>query len=138
MKITHIIGIIVIAVAIGIIVSSAGNASQYVNFAQAQAMATDGNSDKVHVVGELAKDAQGQVIGVQYDPLKDPNYLAFSLVDDKGATQQVVCYNPPASMQDFAKSEKVVVIGRYKGKEFVASEILMKCPSKYEEKEIKQ
>ncbi|MFY7786372.1 MAG: cytochrome c maturation protein CcmE, partial [Thermoflexibacteraceae bacterium] len=46
MKVTHIIGIIVIAVAIGIIVSSAGNASQYVNFAQAQAMATDGNSDK--------------------------------------------------------------------------------------------
>lgn len=138
MKITHIIGIVAIALAIGIIVSSAGNASQYVNFAQAKDLASNGNSDKVHVVGELTKDASGKVVGVEYDALKDPNYLAFSVVDDKKMVQKVVCYNPPPSMQDFEKSEKVVLIGKYKEGVFVASEILMKCPSKYEEKELKQ
>ena len=138
MKITHIIGIIVIAIAIGIIITSAGSASQYVNFKQAQEMAADGNADKVHVVGELTKNAQGEVIGVEYDPLKDANYLAFSVIDDKKMVQKVVCFNPPPSMKDFTKSEKVVLIGKYKDGVFVASEILMKCPSKYEEKELKQ
>jgi cytochrome c-type biogenesis protein CcmE len=138
MKITHIIGIIVIAIAIGIIITSAGSASQYVNFKQAKEMAADGNSDKVHVVGELTKNAQGEVIGVEYDPLKDANYLAFSVIDDKKMVQKVVCFNPPPSMKDFTKSEKVVLIGKYKDGVFVASEILMKCPSKYEEKELKQ
>jgi cytochrome c-type biogenesis protein CcmE len=138
MKITHIIGIIVIAIAIGIIVSSAGNASQYVNFSQAKELSTNGNSMKVHIVGELTKDAQGQVIGVEYDPLKDANYLSFSVVDDKKMVQKVICFNPPPSMKDFTKSEKVVLIGRYDKNNFVASEILMKCPSKYEEKELKQ
>jgi cytochrome c-type biogenesis protein CcmE len=137
MKISHIIGIVVIAIAIGIIVSSAGNASQYVDFKQAKELAANGNDEKIHIVGELTKDAQNQVVGVEYDPLKDPNYLAFSVVDNQKMVQKVVCYNPPPSMQDFAKSEKVVIIGRYKDGVFVASEILMKCPSKYEEKELK-
>jgi cytochrome c-type biogenesis protein CcmE len=87
MKITHIIGIIVIAIAIGIIITSAGSASQYVNFKQAKEMAADGNSDKVHVVGELTKNAQGEVIGVEYDPLKDANYLAFSVRRQKDGTK---------------------------------------------------
>jgi cytochrome c-type biogenesis protein CcmE len=138
MKITHIIGIIAIALAVGIIVSSAGNASQYVDFKQAKIIAEGGNADKVHVVGELTKDPTGKVIGVEYNPLKDPNYLAFSVIDEKKTVQKVVCYNPPPSMQDFTKSEKVVIIGKYKDNVFVASEILMKCPSKYEEKELKQ
>jgi cytochrome c-type biogenesis protein CcmE len=89
-------------------------------------------------VGELPKNAMGEVVGVEYDPLKDANYLAFDLIDDSQQVRRVVCYNPPASMQDFKRSEKVVVIGQVKGEQFVASEILMKCPSKYEEKQIKQ
>jgi cytochrome c-type biogenesis protein CcmE len=34
---------------------------------------------------------------------------------------------------DFLRSEKVVVIGRYQQDSFVASKILLKCPSKYED-----
>jgi cytochrome c-type biogenesis protein CcmE len=36
-----------------------------------------------------------------------------------------------AKPQDFEKSEKVVVIGSMKNDEFIASSLLLKCPSKY-------
>ncbi|AZQ63232.1 cytochrome c maturation protein CcmE [Flammeovirga pectinis] len=138
MKKSHIFGLVIIGMMISILVVTAGDASQYVDFSEAYSLAADGNSSKVHVIGELQKDKSGNVIGIHYDPAKDPNYLAFTLVDDKNIAKKVVCYSPPASMRDFEKSEKVVVIGRAKGEnqDFIASEILMKCPSKYEEKEL--
>ena len=141
MKTTHIIAIIVIALGIAIVMSTAGNASSYVDFKEAFERAEDGNETKVHVIGELTKNTAGEVIGVMYDPQVNPNYMEFTMIDDKQVTHKVACINPPASMQDFYKSEKVVVIGKVvekkQGKQFVASEVLMKCPSKYEEKEIK-
>ncbi|MCS6834282.1 MAG: cytochrome c maturation protein CcmE, partial [Flammeovirgaceae bacterium] len=81
--------------------------------------------------------AENQVIEFEYNPSIDPNYLAFVLVDESKREQKVVCYNPPASIKDLEKSEKIVVIGRFNKEQFVASEILMKCPSKYEEKQLK-
>jgi len=137
MKKTHIFGIIVIAIAVSIVVSTAGDASQYVTFDQALAIAAEGDRSKVHVVGELKKNAQNQIVGMRYNPSKAPNFLSFVLVDENKKEHEVVCYNPPASMQDFTKSEKVVIIGRAKEGQFIASEILMKCPSKYEETELK-
>ena len=137
MKKSHIFGLIIIALAVGIIVSTAGDASQYVNFEEAFALAADGSNEKVHVVGELKKDLNNQVVGIKYNPEVNPNFLAFTVVDDNKHEHEVVCHNPPASMQDFTKSEKVVLIGRVIDGKFVASEILMKCPSKYEEKELK-
>lgn len=137
MKLSHIIAIVVIAVGISVIISTAGNASSYVSFDEAFEMAESGDEAKVHVIGELTKDAQGDVIGVIYNPQLDPNYMEFTLTDDKNEKHKVICINPPASMQDFYKSEKVVVIGKVAGKDFVATEVLMKCPSKYEETELK-
>ena len=138
MKISHIIAICAIALGIGVIVSTAGNASTYVNFDEAYAMAKSGDESKVHVIGELIKDASGNVQKVRYNPQLDPNYLEFVLIDDQHKEHTVVTHNPPASMQDFFKSEKVVVIGNFKeNNQFVASEILMKCPSKYEETQVK-
>jgi cytochrome c-type biogenesis protein CcmE len=136
MKKSHIFGIIVIAMAIGIIISTAGDASQYVSFEEAFRLASAGNNSKVHVIGELKKNQADEVIGVSYNPSVDPNKLSFILVDENQEEHEVVCYNPPASMQDFTKSEKVVVIGRVINNQFVASEILMKCPSKYEENKL--
>lgn len=137
MKKSHIFILFVIAAAIGVIITSAGDASQYVTYQQALALAQKGEDSKVHVVGELTKNEQGEIIGVEYDPLKDPNFLTFNLIDESKQIFRVVCYNPPPSMQDFKKSEKIVIIGKCKGKDFIASEILMKCPSKYEETKIK-
>lgn len=136
MKKSHIIGIIVIALAIGIIMSSAGDASTYVSFGEAIERAKDGNETKVHVVGRLKKDEQGHIVGMNYDPLIDPNYFSFTLVDTNRVEQQVVYFNPKP--QDFERSEQVVITGNMKNNVFVADKILLKCPSKYVEKEIQQ
>ncbi len=50
--------------------------------------------------------------------------------------EQVVLLKPKP--QDIEKSEKIVVIGSYKNDVFVAKEILMKCPSKYNENKIEE
>ena len=39
--------------------------------------------------------------------------------------------------QDFEKAEQIVIVGHTKNNVFVADKILMKCPSKYEDKEVK-
>ena len=136
MKKSHIIGIIIIAAAIMIIMSTAGDASTYVDFGQAKELAEDGSKSKVHVVGRLKKDTQGHIVGMQYDPLIDPNYFSFMLVDTNRVEQKVVYFNPKP--QDFERSEQVVITGNMQKDVFVADKILLKCPSKYVEKEVQQ
>ncbi|CAN5915120.1 cytochrome c maturation protein CcmE [soil metagenome] len=135
MKKSHVIGLIVIAMAIGIIMSTAGDASVYVSFKEAKERAENGNETKVHVVGRLKKDPQGHILGMQYDPLQDPNYFAFTLVDTLQIEQQVVYFSPKP--QDFERSEQVVITGNMQKNVFVADKILLKCPSKYVETEVK-
>lgn len=132
MKKSHILIIIVIAAAIGILISTAGDASTYVGFGEAYSMATAGNKKDIHVVGELTKDESGNVVGIETGA--DKVSFSFFLVDESGRKQKVE-YNEPMP-QDFTKSEKVVVIGRYEGEVFKASKILLKCPSKYQEQNI--
>ncbi|CCH55237.1 hypothetical protein BN8_04481 [Fibrisoma limi BUZ 3] len=131
MKLSHIFGIIVIAIAIAIIVSTAGDASSYVTFTQAAQMAKDGNDDMIHVVGKLKKDAAGQIEGLFYQPEMDPNHFEFTLVDNDNRVQKVV-YNAPKP-QDFDRSEQVVVIGSMQDDHFQCNKILLKCPSKYQD-----
>ncbi|MBA9076603.1 MULTISPECIES: cytochrome c maturation protein CcmE [Rufibacter] len=135
MKRIHIIGILVIAVAIAIIMSTASDASVYVPFNEAKARAQEGDNTKVHVVGRLKKDAKGHIVGMKYDPVLDPNYFSFVLVDTNRVEQQVVYYSPKP--QDFDRSEQVVITGNMQGATFVADKILLKCPSKYTENEVK-
>ncbi|HET9053620.1 MAG TPA: cytochrome c maturation protein CcmE [Cyclobacteriaceae bacterium] len=132
MKKSHIIVIVVIAAAIGILLSTAGDASTYVDFGEAYAMATSGSTKDIHVVGELTRDASGNITGIEQGI--DKVSFSFVLVDENGRKQKIE-YNEPMP-QDFTKSEKVVVIGRYQGEVFKASKILLKCPSKYQEQNI--
>ena len=132
MKKSHILILVVIAAAIAIIVSTAGDASTYVTFDQAQAMWTSGNKKEIHVVGELKKDANGHIIGIEEG--NDRVSFSFLMVDDNGREQKVT-YNQPMPA-DFTRSEKVVVIGSYRGNDFYASKILLKCPSKYQEQNV--
>ena len=134
MKKKHLFGIIVIAIAIGIIASTAGDASSYVTFREAAVMAREGSNAEIHVVGTLQKDPTGKILGMEYQPQVDPNYFTFVMVDKNSETRQVV-YSKPKP-QDFDRSEQVVVIGSVQGNQFVASSILLKCPSKYQDKEI--
>jgi len=135
MKISHIIAIVVIGIAIAVIVTTAGDASSYVTFKEALKLELDGDDAKVHVVGKLKKSSQGQIEGMVYVPQLDPNYFEFQLVDQNNEIKKVVFPNPKP--QDFERSEQVVVIGSMKKGVFVCDKILMKCPSKYQETEIK-
>ncbi|HAI76389.1 MAG TPA: cytochrome C biogenesis protein [Microscillaceae bacterium] len=131
MKPIHIIGIVVIAIAIAIIVGTIGDASQYVNFEEAAQMAAKGSKKKIHVVGTLQKDAAGKIVGMHYNAQENPNYFSFTMVDQNKNAKQVVYNNPKPA--DFERSEQVVVVGYFHKDKFVAEKILMKCPSKYQE-----
>ena len=111
---------VAIAVGVAAILSMYGDSSSYVSFEEANALKRE-----VHVVGQLV-----QLDSMQYQPLKNPNYFSFFLQDEKGETKKIIYYN--AKPQDFDKSEKVVVVGKMENENFVASNILLKCPSKYE------
>jgi cytochrome c-type biogenesis protein CcmE len=132
MKKSYIIAILVIAVAVVVIISTAGDASSYVSFDQAYQMASNGNRNQIHVVGELKKDISGNIIGIE----KSSDKLSFSfiMVDDNQKEQKVY-YNEPMP-PDFTRSEKVVVVGFYDNNVFIAKKILLKCPSKYQEEKI--
>jgi cytochrome c-type biogenesis protein CcmE len=120
MKKLHIVGIVVIAIAIGVIVASLKNTSTYADFTEAIS-----NPDKeFHVVGKLDK-TQPQI----YEPKINPDEFLFSMVDNKGVIKQVVLHK--SRPQDFEKSEQIVLIGKMQGDNFHANDILMKCPSKY-------
>ncbi|WP_109832841.1 cytochrome c maturation protein CcmE domain-containing protein [Reichenbachiella versicolor] len=132
MKKSHILGIVVIAVAIMVIISTAGDASTYVGFGKAKELAENGNDKKIHVVGTLAKSPAGDIMGIKDS--SDKLSFSFLLVDNEGITQRVY-FNEPMPT-DFLRSEQVVVVGAYHGESFLASKILMKCPSKYQEETI--
>jgi cytochrome c-type biogenesis protein CcmE len=133
MKKPYIIAILFIAAAIAIIISTAGDASSYVTFDQAYQMASNGNNTQIHVVGELKKDADGNLVGIE----KSADNLSFSFIlIDENQKEQKVFYNEPMP-PDFTRSEKVVVVGHYQNEHFVARKILLKCPSKYQEEKIK-
>ncbi|MEQ8554241.1 MAG: cytochrome c maturation protein CcmE [Cyclobacteriaceae bacterium] len=129
MKKSHIFGIVIIAIAIVVIMSTAGDASAYVTFQDAKEMADGGNANKIHVVGKLPKNESGEVIGIQPSP--DMLSFKFEMVDENNEKQVVYHANPMPT--DFLRSEQVVVVGSYKNDKFVAEKILLKCPSKYQE-----
>ncbi|MCG8476135.1 MAG: cytochrome c maturation protein CcmE [Cytophagales bacterium] len=133
MKKSHIFGIVVIAIAVMIIASTVGDASSYVTFKEAKELSQGGDKKMIHVVGQLKKDAAGHVVGIMESP--DKLSFSFVMVDNDGQEQKVL-HNKPMP-QDFMRSEQVVIIGKYGRKNFIADQILLKCPSKYEEQKVK-
>ena len=120
MKKIHIIGIVIIAIALAAIVSTISSSSTYANFKTA-----DENQGSVyHVVGKL-DTTKPQV----YDPTVNANLFTFYLTDMEGHNKKVVYNN--TRPQDFEKAEQIVIVGKSAGDEFHAADILMKCPSKY-------
>lgn len=120
MKKSHILGILIIAVAIGAILSTLYDSSTYADFDEAFS-----NSGKeYHVVGQLNKDKE-----TIYNPSVNADKFSFYMVDNDGEEKLVHLYK--AKPQDFERSEQIVLIGKAEGEAFHAREILMKCPSKY-------
>jgi len=124
MKRSSIIGIIIIALAIGAIVSTYADSSTYGTFADASE-----TTSELHVVGQLDKEKQ-----MVYNPQEDANYFAFYMKDNNGKECKVI-FNG-TKPQDFERSEQIVLTGKMVDGEFQASKILMKCPSKYNKDQV--
>jgi len=120
MKRTHIAIIVFIALAIGAIMVTINDASTYVGFNRA----SENPGTKYTVIGYLDKDAP-------MDYNARANRFNFTAIDKEGNKQKVF-YNQPKP-QDFERSEEITMKGFATDSAFVASEILMKCPSKYNE-----
>jgi cytochrome c-type biogenesis protein CcmE len=124
MKKSHIIAILAIAVAIAILISASKDVTTYANFKQAVQ-----SGEKVKLVGQLAKDRP-----IEYDPVKNPDHMSFFVTDDAGEVRQIILN--AAKPQDFERSEQIVLTGQMDGDIFKASDMLLKCPSKYKDQEI--
>ncbi|HTI57794.1 cytochrome c maturation protein CcmE [Mucilaginibacter sp.] len=119
MKKSSIFGIVVIAVAIAVIISTYASSSTYASFREAKQ-----TNSELHVIGHLDKQKE-----LYYDATKDANYFSFYVKDDKGDECKVVFTG--TKPEDFERSQQIVLTGKMVNDEFHASKILMKCPSKY-------
>jgi len=126
MKKTHIIAITLILAAITVMVLVAGDFDTYSNFKSAKANPTK----KVKINGNLSIDKP-----MIYDPIADANSFSFYMTDKKHGDESKVIYKG-ARPQDFERSEELVLTGYYENDAFIATDMLMKCPSKYKNEEI--
>lgn len=123
MKRSHIIAIVIIAISIGALVGSLYDSSTYADLEEA--MAHPGK--EYHVVGVLDRSKE-----VVYEPSLNASLTTFTMRDLTGRTCKV--HLAKAKPQDFERSERLVLIGKANANgEFEARDMLMKCPSKYNE-----
>ena len=121
MKKIQIIILVLIAVSIAVLVSFMGNLTTYETIASAKQK--EGRSVKLVV--------KLQPNSVEYDAIKNPNYLKFTAVDTLGNTVNVIYHD--AKPTDMEKSERIVLNGKMAGQQFECKSILLKCPSKYKD-----
>lgn len=127
MKRIHILLLIVLVAAIGVVLSLSMNSSTYAGFTEA----AKHQGREFHVMGKLSPGKE-----IIYDAQKDANSFMFTMIDDKG-TEMLVKYND-SKPQDFEKLEQVVVIGKMKEGHFEAHKMNLKCPSKYNKDQVPQ
>ena len=133
MKNSSAILIVFISIVIIIIISTFGDASTYVTFSKAKDVYESGSMSKFHVVGTLNKNDSNKIEGIKNSP--DQLSFTFEMIDEDGYIESVFFGEPMPP--DFLLSEQVVVIGGYENNTFIADDILLKCPSKYTEENIK-
>ena len=122
MKTSHIIILIGIAAAIGVLLMYSADFSTYDTIETARQKP----GKYVHLIAKLDKSKP-----VEYDAIKDPNYLTFYAVDSLGASTKVIYHNvKPAELE---QSERVVLKGKMQADVFNCDDILLKCPSKYKD-----
>jgi cytochrome c-type biogenesis protein CcmE len=122
MKTSSIIVLVAIAAAIGALLMYSVDFSTYDTIGSAKQK----QGQYVHLIARLDKSKP-----IQYDALKDPNYLSFYAIDSLGNSTQVIYHNtkPP----ELEQSDRVVLKGKMEGNVFECSTILLKCPSKYKD-----
>ncbi len=125
MKKTHIfilVGIATLIVALIIFGFPSSDFSTYDTISSAKAK----QGKYVHLIAKLDKSQP-----IEYDAVKNPNYLGFSIVDSLGAQTKVVYRNSKPT--ELEQSERVVLQGKMQGDVFECTSITLKCPSKYKD-----
>lgn len=122
MKKLHIVLLVAVAVAIAVLISFTGDLTTYDTIASAQAKP----GKYVHLIAKLDKEAP-----IEYDPVNNPNYCAFTVIDSLGSSVKVISAKPKPT--DLEVSERVVLKGRMREDGFHCDDILLKCPSKYKD-----
>ena len=122
MKKIHIILLVFIAASIGVLVSFMGELTTY----DTVASATRKQGKFVHLIAKLDKSKP-----VEFDPVKDPNFLSFTAVDTLGHSTKVVYLKGKPT--DFEKAERLVLQGSMRNGRFECKDILLKSPSKYKD-----
>jgi len=84
----------------------------------------------VHLMARLDKSQP-----IEYDAIKNPNFLSFTAVDTLGKSVRVVYHD--AKPDNLEMSSSIVMKGRYINGQFECTSILPKCPSKYKEEQAK-
>lgn len=122
-----LIGGVVVAVVIGVLIftSFSGSTSDYLTIAQVRALGTEQPRDS-RVAGAIVPDS--------VDWSTRDLHLTFEIEDETGMLP-VSYHGPQPDM--LVDAVEAVAIGKYdpSAQVFEAEELLMKCPSKYEEKE---
>ncbi len=127
MKRSHIIILFLIALTIGLFATKMENVSSYACFDDASEKA----GKSLQVIGTFPEEKN-----IIYDPKVDPNSFSFNMKDKCGDMTKVICYDDMPV--DFEKSDEIVLTGSMKEETFYAEEMLVKCPSKYQEKEVEK
>ena len=122
MKKIHVVALVFIAIAIAVLISFMGDVTTYDTIA----VAKQKPGKAVTLVAKVDKGAP-----MEYDPVKNPNYLTFTAIDTLGNSIKVVYHNPKPT--DMEKSERLVLKGSVQGDHFECKDILLKCPSKYKD-----
>jgi len=122
MKTSSIIILVAIAAAIGILLMYSVDFSTYDTISSAR----EKPGKYVHLIARLDRSKP-----IQYDAIKDPNYLSFYAIDSLGGSTKVIYHNTkPAELE---QSDRVVLKGKMEGNVFECDNILLKCPSKYKD-----
>ena len=122
MKKTHIVLLVCIAVAIVVLISFMNTMTTYDTIETARRKP----GKYVHLIAKL--DLRQPV---EYDAVKNPNFLSFTAIDSLGDAVKVIYRNSKPS--NLEHSERLVLKGSMKDDYFECKEILMKCPSKYKD-----
>lgn len=122
MKKTHIIVLIGIAALIVSLLAYSVDFSTYDTVDSAK----NKQGKFVHLIAKL--DTRHPI---EYDPIKNPNYVSFYAIDSLGVNTKVIYHNSKPS--DLEKSERIVMKGKMQKDHFECSDILLKCPSKYKD-----
>lgn len=126
MKKLHIVLLVFIAAAIALMASLLKDVTTYATIASAKQKP----GKIVKLIARLDKSKP-----LEYDPIKNPNYLKFTAIDTLGNTTAVIYYNTKPT--DMEKSERLVLTGKIVNDYFECKDILLKCPSKYKD-DVKQ